>query len=326
MPASEAAKPWVIAHRGASGLLPEHTEAAFRLGIAQGADFVEPDLLVTRDGALVVRHDLELSRTTDVADRPDYADRRTAKSVEGSEQEGWFADDFTLAELKSLRARERMSLLRPDSAAHDGRYELLGFNDLLAIVREEAAARGRPIGLVAELKHPAYFEAVGLPFETALAPILAEHGRNDPLILASFDARILRRIRALSGIRLVQLLDVGATPELQDIASYADAIGPAKALLIPRNADGTTATPTSLAADAHAVGLAIFCWTFRAENMFLAADFWRGHHPAEHGDAAAEYRAFYALGVDAVFSDHPADAVAARHPQPSLRAKRSNPS
>ncbi len=312
MPRSEPARPWVIAHRGASGLRPEHSDAAFRLGIAQGADFVEPDLLVTRDGALIVRHDLELSQTTDVADRPDFADRRTAKTVEGSEHEGWFADDFTLAELQGLRARERMPLLRPQSAEHDGRHGLLGFDDLLALVREEAAARGRPIGIVAELKHPAYFDAAGLPFERALAPVLATHGRDDPLILASFDPGILRRLRALSDIRLVQLLDVGAVPVLADIATYADAIGPAKALLIPRAADSTSAAPTTLAAEAKAAGLDVFCWTFRSENLFLPAELRRGDSPAAHGDAAAEYRSFFDLGIDAVFSDFPEQALAAR--------------
>lgn len=312
MPPSEPVKPWVIAHRGASGLLPEHTEAAFRLGIAQGADFVEPDLLVTKDGLLVVRHDLELSQTTDVADRPEYADRHTAKTVEGNELEGWFADDFTLAELKSLRARERMPLLRPASAAHDGRYGLLSFDDLIALVSEEAAALGRPVGIVAELKHPAYFEDAGLPFERALAPALAKYGRDDPLILASFDSGVLRRLRALSEIRLVQLLEVGATPDLAEIASYADAIGPAKALLIPRDAEGASAPPTSLAADARAAGLDVFCWTFRSENLFLPAELRRGGGPAEQSDHAAEYRAFYELGLDAVFSDFPAHAVAAR--------------
>ena len=312
MPRSEPAKPWVIAHRGASGLRPEHSEAAFCLGIAQGADFVEPDLLVTKEGALVVRHDLEVSQTTDVADRPEFADRHTVKAVEGDTQTGWFADDFTLAELKSLRARERMPLLRPQSAEQDGRHELLGFDELLAPVREEAAARGRPIGIVAELKHPAYFEAAGLPFERALAPVLARHGRDDPLILASFDAGVLRRLRAVSDIRLVQLLDAGATPDLADIARYADAIGPAKALLIPRDAEGKSAPPTSLAADAKAAGLAIFCWTFRSENLFLPAERRIGGDPGQHGDHEAEYRAFYALGIDAVFSDFPAHAIAAR--------------
>jgi len=312
MPPSEPARPWVIAHRGASGLRPEHSEAAFRLGIAQGADFVEPDLLVTKDGLLVARHDLELSQTTDVADRPEYADRRTAKSLDGDELEGWFADDFTLAELKSLRARERMPLIRPDSAAHDGRYPVLGFDDLIALVEEEAAIRGRPVGIVAELKHPAYFDAVGLPFERALAPVLARYGRDDPLFFASFDAGVLRRIRAVSDIRLVQLLEADAAPDLAGIASYADAIGPAKALIVPRAADGGSQPPTSLIADAHAAGLGVFSWTFRSENLFLPAELRRGGDPAAHGDAEAEYRAFYALGIDAVFSDFPEQAVAAR--------------
>lgn len=312
MPPSEPSRPWVIAHRGASGLLPEHSEAAFRLGIAQGADLVEPDLLVTKDGLLVVRHDLELSMTTDVADRPEFADRRTAKTVEGDQLEGWFVDDFTLAELKSLRARERMPAMRPDSAAHDGRYPLLGFDDLIAIVAEEAAARGRWIGIVAELKHPAYFHAAGLPFEAVLAPVLARSCRDDALYFASFGSAVLRAIRAVSGVRLVQLLDEDAAPDLAGIAAYADAIGAAKALIVPRDAGGASLPATTLVADAHTAGLAVFCWTFRSENLFLPAQLRRGHDPAAHGDAAVEYRAFYDLGIDAVFSDQPADAVAAR--------------
>lgn len=313
MPASEPAGPWVIAHRGASGLMPEHTEAAFRLGIDQGADFVEPDLLVTEDGKLVVRHDLELSQTTDVADRPEFFHRRTAKSVEGAEQTGWFADDFTLAELKGLRARERMPLLRPDSAAHDGRCALLGFDDLIALVTEETAAHGRPVGIVAELKHPAYFRAAGLPFETALAPMLARFGRDDPIFFASFDAAVLRNLRTVSDIRLIQLLDVGPVPDLAEVALYADGIGAAKALIVPRGADGGSSAPTDLIAAAHAAGLLVFSWTFRSENLFLPVELRRGEDPAAPGDHEAEYRAFYSLGIDAVFSDHPADAVAARN-------------
>jgi glycerophosphoryl diester phosphodiesterase len=302
----------VIAHRGASGLLPEHTEAAFRLGIAQGADFVEPDLLVTKDGALVVQHDLHLKLTTDVSDRPEFADRRRLVFVGDETFDGWMSDDFTLAELKTLRARERAALLRPESAAYDGRYGLLSFDELIALVSEEAIARDRPIGIVAELKYPAYFEAAGLPFVRALAPVLACHGRDDPLILASFDPNVLRAIRACSNIRLVQLLESYDRPNLSEIATYADAIGPAKALIIRRDPDGRSQPPTSLIADAHTAGLDVFCWTFRSENWFLPTELKSNGRPQEHGDAAAEYRTFYDLGVDAVFSDFPAHAIAAR--------------
>jgi glycerophosphoryl diester phosphodiesterase len=312
MPPSDARKPWVIAHRGASGLRPEHTLEAYRLGIAQGADFVEPDLVLTRDGALLIRHDNELSLTTDIADHPEFADRRKTSVIDGETMEGWFSEDFNLAELKTLRARERMPVLRPDSALHDDRYELLTFEELIALVSDEAAAQERPIGIVAELKHPAHFDAIGLPFEQALAPVLARRGRADPLFLASFDAGVLKRLRGISNVRLVQLLEAGATPDLAEIATYADAIGPAKSLIVPRDAEGASLLPTQLVADAHAAGLPVFVWTFRSENLFLPAELRRGVDPAAHGDAAAEYRAFYELGVDAVFSDLPADAVAAR--------------
>ena len=312
MPPSETRKPWVIAHRGASGLRPEHTLEAYRLGIAQGADFAEPDLVLTSDGALLIRHDNELSLTTDIAERPEFAERRTTRTVDGKTIDGWFSEDFSLAALMTLRARERMPDLRPDSAAHNGRGSLMTFDALLALVAEETAARGRPIGIVAELKHPVHFAGAGLRFEDALVPALAGFGRDDPMFVASFDAEALRGLRPLTQVRLIQLLVQSAAPDLRAIAEYADAIGPAKAMIVPRRANGAGFPSTPLVADAHAAGLLVFAWTFRSENLFLPAELRRGDDPAAHGDAAAEYRTFYDLGVDAVFSDFPADAVAAR--------------
>lgn len=323
-------QPWVIAHRGASGLRPEHTLEAYSLAIEQGADYVEPDLVPTRDGILVARHENEISGTTDVAQRPEFAARRATRTIEGRQVTGWFTEDFTLAELRTLRARERLPELRPHSAAHDGRFGIATLDEIVALVRERSRATGRPIGIVAELKHAAYFAAIGLPFEPPLLAALQRHGiggRAAPFFIESFEPGVLERLRPRTGVRLVQLLaDRGApadrpgtsyaamtTPEgLRRIARYADAIGPAKALIVPVGADGRSQPPTTLVADAHAAGLLVFPWTFRSENFFLPGELRRGEDPRAHGDALAEYRMFYRLGVDAVFSDFPAAAVAAR--------------
>lgn len=324
--------PAIIAHRGASGLLPEHTLEAYALGIDQGADYVEPDLVLTRDFILVARHENEISETTDVAQRPEFAARRATRTIEGRQVTGWFTEDFTLAELRTLRARERLPELRPQSAAHDGRFGIATLDEIVALVRERSRSSGRPIGIVAELKHAAYFAAIGLPFEPPLLAALARHGiggRAAPFFIESFEPGVLERLRPRTGVRLVQLLaDRGApadrpgssyaamaTPEgLRRIARYADAIGPAKSLIVPVGADGRSQPPTTLVADAHAAGLLVFPWTFRSENVFLPAELRRGEDPRAHGDAQAEYRMFYRLGVDAVFSDFPAAAAAARRP------------
>lgn len=320
-------RPAVIAHRGASGLRPEHTLEAYRLGIAQGADYVEPDLVMTRDGILIARHENEISGTTDVADRAEFVDRHATKTVDGRQLTGWFTEDFTLAELRTLRARERLPELRPASAAHDGRFGLVTLDEIIALVRGESSAQGRPIGIVAELKHAAYFDRIGLPLDQALLPLIEGLGRDDPFFIECFEPGILRRLRTRTPVRLVQLLaetgsppdgaptpyDEMVTPEgLAEIARYADAIGPAKVLIVPRGPDGASLEPTSLVADAHEAGLLVFPWTFRSENFFLPAELRAGEDLRAHGDVAAEYRLFYELGVDAVFTDFPEEAVRAR--------------
>jgi len=321
--------PAVIGHRGASGFRPEHTLEAYALAIEQGADYVEPDLVLTKDAHLLARHENEIAETTDVADRPEFAGRRTTRTIEGRAVTGWFTEDFSLAELKTLRARERLPQLRPGSAAHDGQFQLVTLSEIVDLVRDRGRDLGRPIGIVAELKHAAYFQSIGLPFEPALVPLLARSGlgRDDPFFVESFEVGVLERLRARTPVRLVQLLAVEggpadrpgtsfasmATPAgLAAIARYADAIGPAKELIVPRGPDGRSLAPTTLVRDAHAAGLLVFPWTFRNENIFLPAELRRGDDLAAHGDAAAEYRLFYALGVDAVFSDFPAVAVEAR--------------
>lgn len=319
----------VIAHRGASGERPEHTLEAYALAIEQGADWVEPDLVITRDGVLVARHENEISETTDVATRPEFASRRTTKVIEGKSVVGWFVEDFTLAELKTLRARERLPQLRPASAAYDGKFQIATLDEIAALVSERRGAAGRPIGIVAELKHAAYFDSIGLPLDRPLLAALdGALGQDKAMVIVeSFEPGIVRRLNRTSEVRLVQLLaEEGgpadskdltframAAPEgLARIRDYADGIGAAKGLIIPRAPGGASLKPTTLVEDARAAGLFVFVWTFRSENFFLSTELRRGEDPAVHGDAAAEYRMFYKLGVDGVFSDFPAQAVQAR--------------
>ena len=336
---AQRAAPIVIGHRGASGTLPEHTLESYRAAIEAGADFIEPDVVATKDGVLVARHENEIGGTTDVASRPEFADRRTTKTIDGRSHTGWFTEDFTLAELKTLRARERIPELRPASAAHDGRYLVPTLDEVIALAKSESAARGRPIGVYPETKHPTYFASIGLPLEEKLVETLHAAGwttPDAPVFIQSFETSNLRALRATTRLRLVFLMeDEGApydlaargdprtyrdltTPDaLREIRAFADAIGPSKALLVPRGPDGRLREPTPLLRDAHAAGLAVHAWTFRSENHFLPADFRRGDPAAPgfarlRGDAAAEYALFFGLGLDGVFSDFPADAVAAK--------------
>lgn len=311
------AAPIVIGHRGACGLRPEHTLDSYALAIAQGADFIEPDLVATRDGVLVARHENEIGGTTDVARRPEFAARRTTKAIAGVAVAGWFTEDFTLAELKTLRAVERIPDLRPGSAAYDGRFAVPTLQEVIDLARAEGARTGRPIGVYPETKHPAHFRAIGLALEPPLAAALNAAGAL-PAFVQSFDAESLRTLAGLTAAPRVQLLDRMPSPDdLRAIAGYAAAIGPHKDLIVPRDAADRLAAPTRLAADAHDAGLLVHAWTFRSENRFLPADLRRGDpadpgYPRRHGDAAAEYARFYALGIDGVFSDFPAAAVAAR--------------
>jgi glycerophosphoryl diester phosphodiesterase len=318
----------IIGHRGASGLRPEHTLAAYELAVEQGADFVEPDLVPTRDGVLIARHENEIGGTTDVADHPEFASRRTTKIVSGTAVTGWFTEDFSWAELQTLRARERLPELRPASSGYDGQFGLMRLEEIIALTRRCSAELGRTAGVVAELKHAAYFAGLGLPLHELLGGVLArEKVDGDALYVESFEPGVLEQLRGHVPGKLVQLLEAHsapadrpdlsyaqmATPDgLRHIADYAEAIGPAKALIVPRAPNGRSLAPTTLVADAHAAGLEVLAWTFRSENLFLPAELRRGTDLAAHGDAAAEYRRFYDLGVDAVFSDFPAEAVAAR--------------
>ena len=335
----------MIAHRGASGYVPEHTLAAYFIAIQQGADYIEPDLVMTRDGVLVARHENEIGSTTDVAARPEFADRRATKKIDGVPVTGWFTEDFTLEELKTLRVRERIPGLRPCSARFDGQFEIPTFEEILALVHavdqqraSAACSAGRDppprIGVYPETKHPSHFNALGLSMEEPLLAALERWGYADataPVFIQSFEVGNLRRLRRMTPLRLVQLVAAeGApydfvssgdprkyadliTPEgLAEIAGYADAIGVDKSLIIPRSEDGTPGTPTSLVAEAHARGLLVHGWTFRAENAFLPKCLRSGSDPAAIGDLAAEVIAHLRAGMDGFFTDHPDVGVRAR--------------
>ncbi len=325
--AARAPAPMVVAHRGASAALPEHTLAAYARAIADGADAIEPDLVSTRDGVLVSRHENEIGGTTDVARRPEFAGRKTRRRIDGRWVEGWFTEDFTLAELKTLRARERLPDLRP--TAHDGLYEIPTLDEIIALAAEASAREGRSIALVPELKHSSHFAAIGLPMESTLLERLAAHPhtRSAPVIVQSFETENLRQLRQRipreSNIRLLQLLGgpddsphdtvlAGRplryaqmmTPDgLRAIAAYADAIGPHWELLqVRRTADGRHRSP--LVDDAHAAGLQVIAYTYRPENRFL---------PRSHRDGAADarndagsirqMREHIEAGIDGLFSD-----------------------
>ena len=314
-----AAAPIVIAHRGASAVRPEHTLAAYAEAIRVGADFIEPDLVSTRDHVLVARHENEISGTTDVADHPEFAARKATKVIDGVSATGWFTEDFTLAELKTLHARERLPQLRPANTAFtDERIPTLA--EIIAL------AQHGHVGIYPETKHPSYFRSLGLPLEPPLLAALNAAGwthRDSPVFIQSFEIGNLKALRGQTQVRLIQLIDAGTSADgisydamvtpagLKTVATYADGIGPNKDRIIPRDAAGRLTTPSPLVADAHAAGLKLHPWTFRPENYFLPADLRKGDTPGGHGDLAAEYRIFLATGIDGLFADDPASAVAA---------------
>jgi len=325
--------PLVIAHRGASAHLPEHTLAAYARAIADGADYIEPDLVATRNGVLVARHENEIGGTTDVAQRPEFASRKRSQVIDGETFEGWFTEDFSLAELKTLRARERLSELRDTS--HDGRYEIATLDEVIELAAEQAARTGRSIGLIPEIKHPSHFQRIGLPMEQRLLETLAAHAytREAPVVIQSFEQANLRTLRDHLGpshrnIRLLQLLgppdarpgdalaagkptryaDLMTPAGLKDIARYAEIIGPWMRLLMPVAEDGTLGNATPLMTDAREVGLQVWPYTFRPENQFLPKALRDGEAPRTRSEAGsvAEIRAYLALGIGGFFTDDPA--------------------
>lgn len=348
-PTLTGARPIVIGHRGASGYRPEHTLASYELAIKMGADYIEPDLVSTKDGVLIARHENEISGTTDVATRREFANRRTTKVIDGVRVTGWFTEDFTLAEIKRLRAKERIPEIRPGSAAYDGRFQVPTLQEVINLAKRKSAETKRRIGIYPETKHPTYFDSIGLSLEEPLLRILNANGltdADDPVFIQSFEVGNLKFLSTRTKVRLVQLFDditvkpydfvVSKDPRtygdlltprgLAEIARYADGIGPWKRLIIPAqtvdqnrdgkpddlNRDGVISdadrrlqAPTSLVKNAHAAGLLVHPYTFRNDNYYLAPDY--------NGDPKREYKQFFRLGVDGVFSDFPDTAVAARN-------------
>nr|WP_239479203.1 glycerophosphodiester phosphodiesterase [Lichenicola cladoniae] len=330
-----APKVLVIGHRGASALRPEHTLASYAKAIADGADFVEPDLVITKDGVLVARHESNITETTDVALHPEFASRRTTRTVDGQASTGWFTIDFTLGELKTLRARERMPLIRPRNARYDGMFDIPTFEEIIDFVAAESAARGREIGLIPELKSTPFFRSAGLPTEDVFVRIIGAHRYTGtgPLEVQSFYGDSLRMVRdrigrSHSNIRLMQLLasssirfpaksgngdatgfaDMMSPKGLAEIATYADVIGPDIRSVIPLDATSHLGAPATLVHDAHAAGLLVHPYTFRPENHFLPADFRNqaGDTTRNPDGSVAEIQRYIDTGIDGFFTDDPA--------------------
>jgi glycerophosphoryl diester phosphodiesterase len=342
-PGEAAERPFVIAHRGASGYVPEHTLAGYFIAIQQGADYVEPDLVITKDGALVARPQNEIGGTTDVAEHAQFAARRTTRTVDGEAITGWFTEDFTLAELRTLRARERLPQLRPANARYDGAFAIPTFEDVLGLVAAADAQRastardaGRPapprIGVYPETKHPSHFAAQGLHFDDRLLDALQRHGysrRSDPVCIQSFEVGNLKALRRRTDLPLVQLIapsgqpfdfilsgdrrsyrDLVSDAGLAEIATYADAIGPHKWMVV--QFEEGKARDTGLARRARNLKLGVHVWTLRAENEFLPIELRSSGDVAARGDLPREIVALLGAGITGMFSDQPDLAVRVR--------------
>ena len=323
-------RPLVIAHRGASGYRPEHTASAYRLAISQGADAVEPDLVPTSDGVLVIRHENEISGTTDVAEHPEFAGRKTTKVVDGVSHTGWFTEDFTWAELSTLTARERLVKTRPANTKYDGQEGILRLVDLIDML--EAASR--PVVMVAELKHANYFDGLGLPLEATFARGIASWAKPDNLIVESFEQTALQRVQELNVPgRVTFLADAAGSPAdqvarfgsearafadyltdagLARLAEEVDGVSVDKALLMKSDAGGSVTGSTDLISRARSAGLETYTWTLRAENRFLPKNFRHGIRSREQGDWRREYELIMRTGVDGVFADQPDLALSVR--------------
>jgi glycerophosphoryl diester phosphodiesterase len=327
-------RPLVIAHRGASGYRPEHTRSAYELAFALGADAVEPDIVASRDGVLVLRHENEISGTTDVSRHPEFADRRTTKVIDGVELTGWFTEDFTWAELSTLRATERIPLVRQASSSFDGQEGILRLSDLLEIIDAATEASGRPLVMVAEIKHATYFESVGLPLDALFASEVRHWATPQNLIVECFEQTVLMKIRA-HGIpgRIVFLAEAKGAPAdlvalhgpgarsyadhltedgLATLASEVDGVSVSRKLLLRLDAAKNAVGITDLVARVHDAGLLAFCWTLRAENRFLARNHRVRGDQRDYGDWRSEFELILSTGVDGVFADQPDLAVAVR--------------
>ncbi|HWU02004.1 MAG TPA: glycerophosphodiester phosphodiesterase [Novosphingobium sp.] len=331
----QAGKALVIGHRGCSALRPEHTLASYAKAIADGADFIEPDLVATKDGVLIARHENNIAETSDVATRPEFADRHTTKTIDGEKVTGWFTEDFTLAEIKTLRAKERLGALRPESRSFDGQFQIVTFEEIADFTAAEAAARGRQIGLIPEIKHSTYFAGIGLPLEGRFLAALGAHHylSHAPLVVQSFEVANLKRLRRdLAGQANVQLMQLVGAPDeapadfvaagdkrrwrdlltpqgLDEVATHAHWLAPPTRMIVPVGAHNRLGAPTGIVEAGHRAGLLVGTWTFRPENHFIAADF-TGPAPVDGARnpaaSVAEIRRYLATGLDGFFTDDPA--------------------
>jgi glycerophosphoryl diester phosphodiesterase len=334
---TNARKVTIYGHRGAAGYRPEHTIGSYTLAARMGADFIEPDLVSTKDHVLVVRHDPEIGQTTDVAQHPEFASRKTTKTIDYDTITGWFTEDFTLAELKTLHAKERIPDIRQHNTLWDGRYRVLTFQEFLDLRTKLERELHRSIGIIPELKHSTYFRSIGLPLEEPFVRTLKTNhiaGAAGRVTVQSFEVANLKTLhRQLPGVPIVQLLDAQvthlpgdvkatggtltygemATPKgLRDIAKYADIVSPDKSFIVPRDQDGRSQPPTGFVGEAHAARLQVVPYTFRAENTFLPAELRVGTVPSDYGDFKAELSQFIKLGVDGLFTDNADIAKAVR--------------
>lgn len=328
--------PTVIGHRGACGYRPEHTFGSYEYALANGADVIEQDVVPTKDGHLVCRHENDITATTDVADHPEFASRKTTKTVDGEKHTGWFTEDFTLAELKTLRAKERIPGNRQHNTLYDGRWDVPTFEEVLKWADEQGRKRGRRIWLHVETKHPTYFRKIGLGLEERLAKLLRRYGRsgrNGCTFLQSFEPSSLQRLGRL-GLDCPKVLllddlptrpwdfveandprtvaDLISPKGLKWVSGFAQGIGPWVNLIIPRDKNDRLTKPTTLVRDAHAAGLILHPYTMRNENSFLPADFRRGTDPNAYGDAFGAFKTYFATGIDGIFSDNCDTAAMAR--------------
>jgi glycerophosphoryl diester phosphodiesterase len=318
-------QPLVIGHRGASGYRPEHTLASYELAIQMGADYIEPDIVSTKDGVLIARHENDISETTDVGNVREFANRKTTKKIDGREVTGWFIEDFTLAEIKTLRAKERLPFR---NHSYDSQFEIPTLQEVIDLAKQKSTQTGRIIGIYPETKYPTYFKSIHLSLEEPLVAILEANGYTNsdaPVFIQSFEVENLKQLNKITDLPLVQLLDeadkqpydfvmkgdsrtyadLTSPKELAKIAEYAEALGPYKRLIIPVSEDKRLKAATSLINDAQAVGLKVHTWTFRKEDQYLAPDY--------NGNPQAEYEQFFKLGIDGVFSDFPDIAVTVRN-------------
>ena len=327
--------PVIIGHRGAPGYRPEHTLASYELAYRMGVDWVDVDLVPTKDGQLVARHEPEIGGTTDVAKHPEFADRKKTVVLDGVTTTGWFTQDFTLAELKTLRAVERIPQNRPHNTLYNGRYQIASYQEVLDLTKRLGRELHRTLGTYPEVKHSTFFQSIGNPTEPKLVSILKRNGldRPDaPAIIQSFEVSNLIALHQQVRTPLLQLTSASGAPAdfvangdkrtyadlvtpqgLREVAKYAKYLGPDKAQVIPRDKNDNLGTPTALVADAHAAGLKVQPYTFRNENPFLPANLRSSAEPDAYGDVFTEEAAFFKAGVDGFFADQPDTALESLH-------------